>query len=511
MTKQKSGNLPVEVSLVSQVKSCRACAWFWGEIPPYGPYPSIDWKEPFPEAMRKKLPQTMDEKPIKWTKAMSVGDKLVEPAVLRGCRKAPIMTVGINPNLTAYYASPKGAGWTYPWFAEEGNYAYYYRHATIFQESLDLKVIEENLVPGTELKGEGEGWLIGSVRGSDHRWMELTVLYKDRENPVYYEVTWTPQERAVVLVDRINKKDINKTQPNIKKGQPFAGKLKSFKGLQVDVYENGTGYYQRLLPALKKFKQKVESSLENMDFTMGEDVCMHDMVGCASPGWSSSYDIPRDSIARKCVIDKDYVMRQIVQSRPIILILVSTSSLVIFADSLHDAGGKLTFPYEQRDIYDLLKETCYRQHYIKYEHNGVKYKTRVITTPHFSYPQNFAPQSRFSGEAWEGFQEEFPGDAKVLEKKGLVMDKTFTGMVPINIKGKDDPIQKKLGYAAWEILMSRFYDPYELIVNAFLDEHKRRKIVINEETGHLERSEGDCVFCVNSEWQFPEGCPYGKC
>ncbi len=511
MTNKKSNNLPVEVSLASEVKSCRACAWFWGGIPPYGPYPSIDWKESFPKAIRKKLYQTMGGKPIKWTKALAIGDKLVEPAILRGCRKAPVMTIGINPNLTAYYASPKGARWTYPWFSEIGNYAYYYRHATIFQESLDLKVIKENLIPGTELKGEGEGWLIGAERGADHRWMDLTVQYKGKKKPVHYEIVWTPKERAVVLADRINKNDIHNTKPNIVEGRPFAGKLKSFKGFQVDVYENGTGYYQRLIPALKKFKKKIGTFLENVDLSMGEDVCMHDMVGCASPGWSDRYDIPRERISNKCVIDKDYVLRQILQSRPEIIMLVSTSSLNMFAKSLRDAGGKLTLDYEQRDIYDLLKETCYRRHYITYERDGLEYKARVIVTPHFSYPQNFVPQSRFSVGAWKEFQKKFPRDVKVLKKNDLVKKKTWTKMVPIDIKGEDDPIKKKIAYAAWEMLMCHFYDPYELIVNAFLDEHKRGTMVINKKTGHLRRSEGDCAFCVNSEWKFPEGCPYGKC
>ncbi|MCP4150424.1 MAG: hypothetical protein GY757_21935 [bacterium] len=510
MTNKKTNDLPVEVSLVNEVKSCHACSWFWGGIPPYGPYPSYDWKEPFPKAIREKLPQTMETEPVKWTTVEAVGDKLVEPAVLRGCRKAPIMTVGINPNLTAYGAYPKGARWTYPWFAKTGNYAYYYRHATIFQESLDLNVIKEHLVPGTECIGEGDGWLIRSQRCVNLRWLDVTVKYKDRDEPVHYEIAWTPEERAVVLLNSIDEKDIESTEPNIKKGEVFAGKLKSFKGTGVEVYENGTGYYQRLLPALKMFKEAVGTTGENSDLLMGEDVCLHDMVGCASPGWSSKYDMPRDRIANQCVVEKDFVMKQILQSRPNIVMVVSSSSLEMFANGLKKTGGELSFSYEDRDIYDLLKETCSTRQYVTFKRDGTEYKARVLATPHFSYPQNFVTQSRFSEEAWKAFKNEFPNDADVLEKKKRVQRKTFSGIIPIDIKGEDDSIKKKIGYTAWGILMARFYDPYGLIVNAFLDENRQGNLTIGEETGHFKRSEGDCAFCENSEWAFPEGCPYKK-
>ncbi|MFA6858023.1 MAG: hypothetical protein WCR31_12540, partial [Treponema sp.] len=58
-----------------------------------------------PEAARRILPQSSDEKPVEWMDAVSAGEKLVEPAILRGCRKTPVMTVGINPNLSAYFGT----------------------------------------------------------------------------------------------------------------------------------------------------------------------------------------------------------------------------------------------------------------------------------------------------------------------------------------------------------------------------------------------------------------------
>ena len=40
--------------------------------------------------------------------------------VMDGCRKAPIMTIGINPNLTAFAPGSTGASWCYPSFGGPG-------------------------------------------------------------------------------------------------------------------------------------------------------------------------------------------------------------------------------------------------------------------------------------------------------------------------------------------------------------------------------------------------------
>lgn len=507
----KSGNLPVEVMLAEEVKSCRACPWFWEGIPPYGPYPAIDWDSPYPEAMRRKLPQTMNDTPLPWTKAKSAGSRPTEPAILRGCRKAPIMTLGINPNLSAYYASPKGAFRCYPFFSETANYAYYYRHATIFQESFAPNVIREHIISGTELVAEADGWLIAGERGTDHRWLHLTMKYVGQDEPVHYEMTWLPEERAVVLVDVTREKDINPEKPAIKKGTVCAGKLQSALGADLEVYENGSGYYQRLLPVLAECKKRLGIPETAPNLTIGEDVCMYDMVGCASPGWSSRYDIPCDRISDRCVREKEFVLRQLLQSRPAVILLVSTSSLSMFERSFSDKGGSLTFSGRNRDVYDLLKETSCRHHYFTYNRSGIMYRARVIVTPHFSYPENFIPHSRFSVEAWNGFLSEFPCDGKVLETENRVGLQTANGMIPVGIRGEEDPIRENLGYTAWQILLSRFYDPYRLIVDALLDEYSQGNLGLNGNTGHLERTAGSCAFCANSTWKFPEGCPYGKC
>ncbi len=494
---------PVEVTLVNEVKSCRSCKWFWEGIPPYGPFPAFGWEKEFPEDILNHPETTMDREAISWSQANSVGVQLVEPAVLRGCRKAPIMTLGINPNLTAYFPDQDGARWAYPFFKNDSTYAYYYRHASVFQESMPLEFIEEHTIEGSEVIAEKDGWLLGSQRGSDHRWLELTVQYEGDSEPQYHEMSWKPEERAVVFFDRSYNTN---GDVSFKAGEVIAAKIRTPDNSLVDIYANGTGYYQRLIPVLERFSERTNQALP----IMGEDVSMHDMVACASPGWSDSYDIPRETIIRHCVNKHDYVLRQLIQSRPTILIIVSTSSLLMFAESLEAAGGCFDFEYKDRDIYDLLRETTQRKCYLDLTHNGVTVHTQVLLTPHFSYFSNFRPQARFSLNAWNAFKEEFPNDAQTLEEEGIIQDTTWNNYVPLKIDDKNDPIQNKLGVNAWEIILARFYDPYELLTDALVKAYDEGILQFDNTLSRMTRSEGDCQFCKNEQWSFPEGCPYGK-
>lgn len=502
--------LPEEVSLVGEVKGCRDCPWFWEGIPPYGPYPAIDWQGVLPQSLCRPQPPLSGGHPVKWTEADAVGDRLPEPAVLRGCRKAPIMTLGINPNLGAYFAGPGGAVRCYPSFSKTANYAYYHRHATVFQECLDEKTIRSWIVEGTELKARSDGWLVSVERGTGHRWLCLTVRYAGEKTPVRYEMTWKPGMRAVVFASVSRNEVVESGKPAFGKGTVLAAKIRCIERKGLPVYALGSEYYLRLLPVLAECKGRFGLSETVPGLSVGEDVSMYDMVGCASPGWSEQYDIPRSSIASRCVGEKNYVLRQLLQSRPAVLLLVSTSALSMFEQSFADKGGCLTFPSENRDVYDLLKETCLRRHFFVYENGDVSYRARVIVTPHFSYAENFVPHARFSRDAWNGFCAEFPRDAEVLEVEKRVGEPTQNGMVPIGIR-KDDPIEEKLGCAAWQILLSRFYDPYGLIVDALTEEYRIGTLVPDSASGHLRRTEGSCAFCKNAAWHFPEGCPYGKC
>ena len=82
--------------------------------------------------------------------------------IMDGCRKVPIMTIGINPNLTAFSPGVTGTSWAYPDFTSDGDtnewikYAYYYRYRSVYQERFQFDALTDPkqgyLVPGSEIK-----------------------------------------------------------------------------------------------------------------------------------------------------------------------------------------------------------------------------------------------------------------------------------------------------------------------------------------------------------------------
>ena len=97
---------PLEVKLVFDLKTCRTCTFFWPQkgAQPYGPYPAYDFLQNYPK--EKKAP-SKDAFSYPWVDAITADPGFPEPEVVDGCRKAPIMTIGINPNLTAFLMSER--------------------------------------------------------------------------------------------------------------------------------------------------------------------------------------------------------------------------------------------------------------------------------------------------------------------------------------------------------------------------------------------------------------------
>ena len=112
----KAGD-PLEVKLVFELKGCRACKFFWPASgpQPYGPYPTYDFLEDYP---KQNEPSHPGEPSFAWIKGVTAAPGFPDPEVADGCRKAPIMTIGINPNLTAFLPGQTGASWAYPNFAD---------------------------------------------------------------------------------------------------------------------------------------------------------------------------------------------------------------------------------------------------------------------------------------------------------------------------------------------------------------------------------------------------------
>ncbi|QSH41498.1 hypothetical protein P0136_07700 [Lentisphaerota bacterium ZTH] len=502
---KKAAVPPIEVKLVNEVKSCRTCKWFWGGIPPYGPYPAYSWTERYPAEVLRHLPQqTGPMEPVKWMQAVSSGFNLIDPAIMHGCRKAPIMTMGINPNLTSYFPSSSGARWAYPHFNEDEQYAYHYRHQTIFQESLDPAFLLPHIVEGTEIKAAKDGWIISTARSADHRWLLLTVQYIHEPEPTAIELAWTPDARYVVLKDKSSKKE---DKPDFKRGEVIAGVLKPVSGINIDIFENCTSYYQRFINVLELFKNMCRDELADSELTIGEDVSQHDLIACASPGWSSTYDIPTERITENCVNIHGYAVSQVIQSRPELLVIVGRSSVNMFGEIF---GPYLDLDWQGKDIFQLLKETTEREKYLEIKYRDYHLKTRIITCPHFSYWQNFVPHSRFSADAWQVFKNEFSSDTEILESENRVQPPGYNDVIAVRIDGQDDEIRHRISVQGWNIIMAYHFIPFEMMAKVLAEMFRKGQLNYDRSSRHLSRAHGACRFCCNDLWQFPEKCPYQK-
>jgi cytosine/adenosine deaminase-related metal-dependent hydrolase len=136
--------MPTEVELVLEVMPCLSmrqtydsatephpCSYF-GE---WGHYHSYDYASAGPpEQQRIDLP------------VVYAGKRQVVPELLSGCRKAPILCVGINPNLPGWTDSTRNA--IHPYFDDVLQYAHYFRYRT--RDKLRIPLSDYEGLLGTE-------------------------------------------------------------------------------------------------------------------------------------------------------------------------------------------------------------------------------------------------------------------------------------------------------------------------------------------------------------------------
>lgn len=138
-------NLPTEVQLALEVMPCQAmrrvyesaatphpCAYF-GE---WGSYHSFDYASAGPP----DAPGIVQD-------VVYAGKTALVPEILSGCRKAPIMSVGINPNLPGYWPFSRNA--VNPLFEDFLQYAHYFRYRSIAKLQIPKAAYEE-LLEGRE-------------------------------------------------------------------------------------------------------------------------------------------------------------------------------------------------------------------------------------------------------------------------------------------------------------------------------------------------------------------------
>jgi hypothetical protein len=448
------------------------------------------------------------------------------------------MTIGINPNLTAFLPGQAGAAWCYPNFSSDNDtdawakYAWYYRYRTVYQERLTLDFVKKFILPEGLILAPRKGYVVSGNRPDDNPAWTVTVRYEgDAADTVLSLPGKLGDFPYVMLLDQY--------PPNnaFAAGDAIAGRVAVPQGIQAEVMQQQQGYYMQFVPVLQQFQNTVrQGGHPNASLRIGEDVCQLDMVACASPHWNAGFlGGSAESVATivdNCVSHNAWAIKQMVQTRPAILYIVSVQSWNMF----HGTFGAHVHrdpPLPQHPIdndFTLLRETTDPEHpaFIDFDVSidGQQYKsrTRLVVTPHFSYNTNFLPQYRVSPTDWQTLRQTQP---ELLA--ALTAANGFTIVPPdpkypnsyVVVQLPADP--SKAGVvrawleqqfpAGYQALQPDYYDPHAMMASVLQDMYAQGALSWKDRadgTGYLDRTEGACRFCVNRHWQFPNECRYDK-
>ena len=336
-------HLPTEVELAYEVMPCNAlrsaqhpgahphpCSYFlkWGR------YHSYDYETagPPPKPGIVQLTQYVGRGPL-------------VPEILSGCRKAPIMAVGINPNLPGWWPLSRNA--INPLFDDYKQYAHYFRYRATAKLQIPKK------------KYEGFG-------GDSPQDQPLTNSKPPKPS------TW---ELNVPVDD-----DGFRTIP--------------VETQALTMYEN----YESLLKDLAKAMGWKADKL-----SVGEDLSYGNMVGCPSAKWINKPD-PKDKsvppmppmtaseqkgIVGECFHTRKYFLRQLFQSLPNVLMIFSQSTTDAFVAEMQGRFSKGN-PKPGDQINDLLHKTVRLRYGTR--DDGSPLEARVIFSPHITgNPTEFGP------------------------------------------------------------------------------------------------------------------------
>jgi len=517
---------PLEIDLVFNIRPCSTCSFFWPEdssTQPYGPYPCYDFDSNTP--VENQPPGNAGS--FVWLEGMTRPAAFPDAEVMDGCRKAPIMTIGINPNLTAFAPGRAGASWCYPGFSNSGGsdswakYAYYYRYRSVYQEHFDLAFIERFLSPDGQIRAEKPGVLMELPRATDAPSYEIRVQYAGDPNPTAIHIPGKLGDpRYVVLVD---------TNAKFAKGDLLAARLNVPAGLRANIYAEPITYYRQIVPVLQKFEAFLKAKGHaDAHLQVGEDVGQLDMVACASPHWGQPWlgcsNQRVNTINSNCVHKNSWAMKQLVQTRPSVVFLVGQASWNMFRQSFgHLIKARPSLPiYPEDGPYTLLRLTTQQECQLQFsaQIHGQRFglSTRLVITPHFSYDENFVPQFRMSEQAFDAFEKTYPAAAAFLQNDPRINIKKKPGSFTTAGIQKDVPqvlaeIKRKYSTAGAE-LMAVYYDGHQMMADVLEQLYENSQLAYTKSkdgtSGFLSRTDGPCTFCVNKHWQFPKGCPYGK-
>ncbi|NNF34280.1 MAG: hypothetical protein HKN68_09230 [Saprospiraceae bacterium] len=536
---------PMEIELVFNVRPCGTCKFFWPDDPndqSYGPYPLFDFKENYPE--ENKPDGTPESYP--WIKGISRESGFPNGEVMDGCRKTPIMTIGINPNMTAFAPGIKGTSWAYPLFTSDdgtdgfAKYAYYYRYRNVYQERFDFDFVKKYLLDKSKLTvtenvvatqdqliAAKDGKITEAQRPGAGPTFDLKIQYEGEENDITITLQRKKGKARYVLLFN-DEGDLSE----FKAGDIIAGKLVVPADEEVQIFQELQTYYEQFVPSLNDFSTFLKSKgHDDADVKIGEDVGQLDMVACASPHWKPSFlggtAASENLIINNCVSKNAWAMKQLAMTRPAVLFLVGESSYNMFKKSFGNLIHRNTpLPDRPSDYaFTLFRDTIDSKDptMFKYETeiNEQKYniETRLIVTPHFSFNNNFAPQIRLYSAKHDELLKEFPDCFEFFKSDPRITvdepDKGYDSYAWSAEDNEDILNTLKTKYAdCWAKMSWDYYNPHVQMAQVLMDLYNEGKLTYEApkggDKGFLQRSQGGCKFCVNKHWTFPEGCPYGK-
>jgi hypothetical protein len=520
---------PLEVELVFNVRPCGTCNFFWPGEPskqPYGPYPAYDFDVNTPVTHSPGAGST-----FAWVNGTTRSGCFPDAEIMDGCRKAPIMTIGINPNLTAFLPGSMGATWCYPSFSSDHGtdswtkYAYYYRYRSIYQERFNLHFAEQFFDTRERIVAAKSGMIISADRPTDAPEFVLKVQYDGETSDTAIVVPNKLGEPRYVLLF-----DVNPPHNRFQKGDTLAALLDVPVGRKATIYAEAIGYYQRILPVLGRFESFLKSKgHHDARLRVGEDVCQLDMVACASPHWGPPWlggsGAKVQEVIDNCVTKNAWALKQLLQTSPVVVFLVGEATFNMF----RYAFGRLihaepALPVSPDDgVFTLLRATTSTP--CRFEYSGTidgqsyRFSTRLVVTPHFSYRTNFLPQYRLGAQAWEDLKQKIPDCAQFLQRDSRLQYSAPTagGFAVFEIVKDVIGVLSQIN-STWPkastILDAAFYDADQMMAQVLQDAYMSGDLSYvrsrQDRDGYLARTAGPCAFCVNDHWKFPLGCPYGK-
>ncbi|WP_082597093.1 hypothetical protein [Pseudovibrio sp. POLY-S9] len=532
---------PMEIELVFNVRPCGTCSFFWPPNPKdqvYGPYPTYDFLSDFPKIADPSGTPEM----YPWVKGITRNSGFPNGEIMDGCRKAPIMTLGINPNLTAFSPGITGTSWAYPDFTSDDGtdgydkYAYYYRYRNVYQERFAFEEVKKYLIAGSSVTPTADTTVTadqiiaaedGIIKSAerDHAGSPYDVIIEYESGA---EITLTLERptgtpRYVLL--------FNHDSPDNKfeKGDIVISKMQMPAGVNLEVYQELQTYYEQFVPSLNEFSDYLRAKgHKSADLKIGEDVCQLDMVACASPHWKPAFlggtEESEDAIISNCVTKNAWALKQLVMTNPAVLFLVGESSWDMFRDAFKDHIKRSTElptdPYDNAfTLFSLTTENdnpTMFEFYTEIDGKPYTINTRIVVTPHFSYDTNFLPQFRLSSDWFAELKEKSPECVHYLETNPEItyVPGNGDGYDAFQFSAENAPqilkTIKSQWPEVWPDLEKSFYDAHATMADVLRYMYREGKLTWDDKGDYLSRSAGPCQFCVNEHWKFPLGCPYGK-